>query len=168
MTIIIYPTDTVYGLGCPISDEDAVRKIFEIKKRSALLPLSVAFHDIEQLSEYIILDEKQLEFIRENWNKGTTFIVRKNENIPDIVTADSDKVGVRIPDHPEVRNLIEEFGPIITTSANISGEPTPASFEELNMEVVKQADLLIKGRCILGKASIIWDLTVEPYRILRN
>jgi L-threonylcarbamoyladenylate synthase len=168
MTIIIYPTDTVYGIGCPISDEEAVKKVFGIKKRSALLPLSVAFHDIEQLSEYVILDEKQLEFIRENWNKGTTFIVRKNENIPDIVTAGSEKVGARIPDHDEVRKLIEEFGPIITTSANVSGEKVPAKFEELNIEIVKKADLLVKGKCPLGKASTIWDLTKEPYGIVRN
>jgi L-threonylcarbamoyladenylate synthase len=168
MTIIIYPTDTVYGIGCPIDDEDAIKKVFDIKKRSLLLPLSVAFHDIEQLSEYAIIDEKQSEFIRENWNKETTFIVRKNDKIPSVVTAGSDKVGARIPDHPEVRNLIEEFGPIITTSANISGEKAPASFEELNIDIIKKADLLVKGKCKFGKPSIIWDLTKEPYEVVRN
>jgi len=168
MTIIIYPTDTVYGIGCSINDEDAVKKVFEIKKRSLLLPLSVAFHDIEQLSEYAVLDSRQTEFIRENWNKGTTFLVGKNEKIPDIVTAGSETIGVRIPDSHEVRDLIEEFGPIVTTSANISGEKTPASFEELNIDIVKKADLLVKGKCKLGKASVIWDLTVEPYMVVRN
>ena len=167
MTIIIYPTDTVYGIGCPINDEDTIKKVFEIKKRDLSMPVSVAFHDIEQLSEHAVLDSKQLEFIKGNWNKGTTFIVKKNEKIPGIITAGSDKVGARIPDHEEVRKLTRDFGPIITTSANISGERAPARFEEIKIELLKQADLMIKGKCCFGVSSTIWDLTKEPYEKIR-
>lgn len=167
MTIILYPTDTIYGLGCPINDKTAVKKVFEIKKRGFSMPLSVAFSDIKQMMDYVDVDEKQLSFIKENWNKGTTFIVKKKNSIPNIITANSENVGARIPDHDEVRKLTKKFGPIITTSANVSGKPAPVRFEELDKEIVEKADLIIKGECPFKKASVIYDLTKEPYEIIR-
>ncbi|MBN2250602.1 MAG: threonylcarbamoyl-AMP synthase [Candidatus Altiarchaeota archaeon] len=157
--VIVYPTETVYGLGCSIGDIDAVNRVYEIKKRSGDNPLSVAFPDLETAKRYVRLDAQQEGFIRKNLGKPVTFIVRK-KGIPDEVTAGRDTVGMRIPDHALVRELLRKAGtPIVSTSANVSGEKAPAGFEEISREILSGVDLAIdSGRCRLGVHSKVVDV----------
>jgi len=147
--IIIYPTDTVYGLGCSISSEDSVKRIFEIKGRSPAKPLSIAFPDVESAKKYAFLEAKDEEYIKKNINEPLTFIVRKKELVPDYVTAGMETVGIRIPDNKIVKEmLLSAKIPVITTSANISGEKAPAAFQEINKEILEKVDLAIdSGTC---------------------
>ena len=147
--IIIYPTDTVYGLGCSISSEDSVKRIFEIKGRSPAKPLSIAFPDVESAKKYAFLEAKDEEYIKKNINEPLTFIVRKKELVPDYVTAGMETVGIRIPDNKIVKEmLLSAKIPVITTSANISGEKAPAAFQEINKKILDKVDLAIdSGTC---------------------
>jgi len=157
--VLIYPTDTVYGLGCSI-DSSNVERVFDIKKRDKTMPLSVAFSSIEMVDEYAVVGAGEREFIIDNIDKPYTFILKKKERIPDIVTAGKDSVGVRIPNHAALRRIVEAAGvPIITTSANASGEAPPTSVEEISDEIKDAADLVIdSGPCRVGKPSKVIDL----------
>jgi len=157
--VLIYPTDTVYGLGCSI-ESPSVERVFEIKTRGRDMPLSVAFSSIEMVKEYAIVGDGEREFITDNIDEPYTFILNKKSIIPSAVTGGKDTVGVRIPNHAVVRAFIEKAGvPVITTSANVSGEAPPASVDEIADEIKDAADLVIdSGPCRVGKPSKVIDL----------
>ncbi len=165
--IIIYPTDTVYGIGCNINS-DSVSRIFEIKKRKLGKPLSVAFSDLDMVKKYALVTKKDERFIKEHIHEPYTFIVRKRVNVPDIVTSGKNKLGIRIIDHKLVREIINSANvPIITTSANISGKKAPESVDEIDDEIKKQVDVIIdSGPCRIGTPSKVIDLKTR--RILRG
>jgi tRNA A37 threonylcarbamoyladenosine synthetase subunit TsaC/SUA5/YrdC len=77
-------------------------------------------------------------------------------------------LGIRIPDNEIVKAITKEAGPIITTSANISGKLPVSKFDELDKEMLDKVDVVLKGECRIGKSSVIYDLTKEPYEIVRN
>ena len=165
--VVIYPTDTVYGLGCAISREESVKRVFEIKKRSMDKPLSIAFPDIESAKKYVSLDAREEEYIKKNIEEPFTFIVRKKKNVPDNVTAGMGTVGIRIPYHEVIKAVLHSAKvPVITTSANVSGEKPPASFQEISKKILGKADLAIdSGPCRVGLPSkIVNVLTGETLR----
>lgn len=165
--LLVYPTDTVYGIGC-VLDSEMVRRIFEIKKRSTDLPLSIACSDLAMVKDYANLSAGDEAYIRERLSEPFTFVAKKMASVPDAVTAGKDTVGVRIIDHPIVKWLIAYAGkPIITTSANVSGKSAPASFSEIDEKISSAVDVVIdSGRCPLGKASTVVDL--ETKKVLRS
>ncbi len=157
---IIYPTDTVYGLGCSMNSVKAVRNVYALKKRDLNKPLSIAFPDLETAKRYVLLDAREEAFIKECLGKPYTFIVRKRVNVPDNVTSGLDSVGIRIIDHPIVKGIIAAAGvPIISTSANLSGKKPPAECGEIDKELLENVDIVIdSGRCLIGTPSKIVDL----------
>ena len=157
--LIVYPTDTVYGLGCFIESPD-VNRVFEIKKRGRDMPLSVAFSSIEMAEEYVVVGNDERKFIVDNIDGPYTFILKKKSRIPNAVTVGKDTVGARIPNHAVVRALVEKAGvPIITTSANVSGNAPPASVDEVAGEIKDAVDLVIdSGPCRVGRPSKVVDL----------
>ena len=161
--VIGYPTDTTYGIGCAISDLNAVNKIFEIKGRDFEKPLSVAFSSIEMAKNYVELPEMYEKILREYLPGPFTFLLAKNELIGDKITAGLPRVGVRIPKYDIVLKIIEELGePIITTSANLSGEPDVIKSDDLKVSV----DFLVRGECPIGIPSTLIDL--DSKKILRE
>jgi tRNA threonylcarbamoyl adenosine modification protein (Sua5/YciO/YrdC/YwlC family) len=168
--VVVYPTDTVYGIGCSFFSVSAVDKIYEIKQRNKEQAFSVAFSSIEQAQSYAVIGEKELEFIREKLKdnkEGWTFIVKK-KSVMFLHPSFKGTLGMRIPDNEIVRAITKEAGPIITTSANISGKPVVSRFDELDKEMLEKVDVALKGECRIGKASVIWDLTAEPYKMIRS
>lgn len=164
---IIYPTDTVYGLGCALGQEEG--RIFELKRRDWDKPLSLAFPDLEMVKEYVELGKEGEKFIKERLGEPYTFIVKKRQDkISDIVTAGKKTVGVRIPHHVICKKIIEKVGkPIITTSANFSGAPAPCKVEELNPILKEDVDVIVDaGECELGKPSTVID--IKSGKILRE
>lgn len=156
--LIVYPTDTVYGIGCLLR-RDCVDRVFQLKGRQESVPLSVAFASVEEVMHYTRLNDEQEEAIRKGHREHATFIVEKNEKIPDYVTAGLPTVGVRVPNSTVCRMLIGLTGPIVSTSANPSGEKAPASVEELNSSVAEGVDLVLDaGKCGSGRPSKITDL----------
>jgi len=167
--IVVYPTDTLYGLGADVFNEKAVKNVFLIKHRPLINPLSIAVSCVEDLEELVFLDEKSLNMI-ENFLPGCLSIVlKKKETISDIVTACSSNVAVRIPDNKIALKLLSDFGPLTCTSANVHGHSTPTVINDVRMQF-KDEDIAVyldDGE-LNGKPSTIVDLTSDEIVILRE
>lgn len=170
---IIFPTDTLYGLGVNATNEVAVRRLFKIKNRPYSKPVPIFVRDLEMLKKYVYLDrcgkEKLLESL---WPGQVTVILRKKSALPDILTGDTNTIGVRIPDHPIPKLLVKSLGfPITATSANLSGEVPSLKIQEIISRFRTrhpQPDLILDaGDLPENKPSTILDLTQEKPRILR-
>src|SRR4030043_1746356 len=171
--IIIYPTDTIYGLGCDALNEEAVKKIFEIKKRDIGKPLSVIVKDISKIKEISFID-KEKEKVAANIFPGPyTLVFPGPRNIPKIITNGENSIGVRIPDNEICRGMSASFNnPIVTTSVNISGEEAlNDSFKIVDYFKNKDIapDLILDcGRIKDARPSIVVDLTRKIPQILRS
>ncbi|RLF19476.1 MAG: threonylcarbamoyl-AMP synthase [Thermoprotei archaeon] len=167
--LIIYPTDTVYGLGADPFNVDAVKKVFHVKRRQSK-PLPVLASRLEHIFKICDFDERALTLAEAFWPGPLTIVVKKKETLPSIVTAGRNTVGVRIPNHEIAREIIEICGGLlIGTSANISGHSPPKSAEEAIRELGSLVDIVIdSGSAPLGIPSTIVDLTVDPPIIRRE
>lgn len=172
--IIVYPTDTVYGLAGNFHDLNSIKKIYSIKERNFNSPLIALISDIKYVSEIAFIDDEKFEIFeklaKHFWPGGLTIILNKKDNVPAIMVSNGNTVGVRIPNLQLSIDIIESCGGILpTTSANISGEKTPKSFNEISEEIKKRCDLLIDaGECKIGEASTIIDLTKKTPKIIRE
>ena len=169
--IVAFPTDTVYGLGGDVFNRKAAEKIYKVKQRPRDLPLPVLLADREQLPAVVDSVPEIAKFLmRRFWPGGLTLVMSKRASLPDIITAGSDKVAVRIPNHVVPLALIHGLGaPIIGTSANISDKPSPVTAEEVEQQLGSQADLIIDmGRCPGGIESTMVDVTGETPTVLRH
>ena len=155
--IILYPTDTVYGIGGDATSDDVVAKIYEIKKRGEAKPLSIALADFASISKYCEVSPSQEEILKQCLPGPYTFILRLKK---EIAASQTEKIGVRIPDNNFIRSVISAFGrPIITTSANLSGYREAFSFEDVEKIVLEKCDLAIdSGPTKYKQASTVFDL----------
>ncbi|HMK54920.1 MAG TPA: L-threonylcarbamoyladenylate synthase [Methanobacteriaceae archaeon] len=166
--VIVYPTDTLYGIGANIFNEEAVKRVYRIKKRSEDRPLSICLSRVMDLERVADLDDKSLQLAIKLLPGPYTLILKKNKQISNLITAGSDKIGVRIPDNSICRVLTMEF-PITTTSANLSGEETPCSVEELTEQFKDEVDIYLDaGDPSQLSPSTVLDLTSWPPKILRR
>ena len=166
--IILYPTDTVYGLGCKIDHQDAVKRIYKIKKRVASNPLSIACSSIKMLEEYVHLERKDKKFILDKAGEGYTFILGKKNTVDDIISGSLNTVGIRLIPSPLVKAIIEGVGcPIVSTSANTSGGRSPSAIGGVEKEILDGVDLVLDGgECRVGKPSRVVDL--DSKKLLRD
>jgi len=161
--VIVYPTETVYGLGAGIFSEKGIKRIYEIKGRSFAKPVSIAVSSFRMIEEVAYLDESTREIIEKILPGPVTVLLKKREVVPARLGAGSDLIGIRFPDHKKALVIIKSVGPITSTSANISGEKDPLSVDEVEVE----ADLVVDGgKCKYGVSSTIVDLC--KMRILRR
>ena len=166
--LIIYPTDTVYGVGGVIDSDEAITKIYKAKERSFKSPLIVLVSDISKIEEIAYIEEKNREkiekLIQEFWPGGLTIILNKKDNVPDIMVSGGKTVGVRMPDHEIALKIIESAGGLLpTTSANISGENTPRCYDELSEIFKERVEILVDGgKSPIGNASTIINMSGEP------
>lgn len=144
---ILYPTDTVWGIGCDATNVDAVNRIFEIKKRNESKSLVILVDSMKMLYQIIPnIPTQALEWIKIS-PKPTTVIYHNPVDLASNVIAVDHTVGIRIVQDEFCRELIRSFGkPIVSTSANISGEPTPTIFKEISNEIKKAVDYIVKWR----------------------
>ena len=171
--IIIYPTDTVYAMGCDILATKAIEKIARFKGLNPKNPeLSLIFHDMSQLSEYtIIRDNTIFKLLKRNLPGPFTFIVQANSQIPKLFKNKEKTVGIRIPDNNIVLELVRELGrPIITTSIHDPDEVIEYTTDpELIYEKYKEfADIVIDGGFGKNEASTIVDCTGEEIEVIRQ
>ncbi len=163
--IIIYPTDTAYGIGCDADNEDAVSKVHEIKGSDPEKPLSVIVGDFGTVDFYCESGIWEDIILKKYLPGPFTFILKRYRPI---AASKNDKLGIRIPDHLFCQYLAQKFGkPIVTTSANRSGEKTPLRFEEISKDIVEKVDLAIDGGPTKNQSSsIIIDLV--EHKLLRK
>ncbi|MBR5954628.1 MAG: threonylcarbamoyl-AMP synthase [Methanobrevibacter sp.] len=166
--VIIYPTDTVYGLGANIFDNKAVRKVFEIKQRSLLKPLSVLVSDTDAIELIARISIYQKDTIDKYLPGPYTFILNKTPIVPRVVTSGSTHVGVRVPKN-EIACRLASLFPITTTSANLSDEEVLSSPKDILNQLGCDVDLVIDvGPLKSNKASTIVDLTSAQPTFIRR
>lgn len=145
--VILYPTDTIWGLGCDAMDVNAIRRIYEIKRRPAGAPLIVLVDSIGMLHEYARKIHPRVETLLSLHTKPLTIIYPDVRGLPDILYSDKKMVAIRVIHEPFCQALITEFGrPIVSTSANVSGEPWPKGFGEISSEVIKNVNYVVRYR----------------------
>lgn len=186
--LLLYPTDTVWGIGCDATDPDAVAKVYALKRRSDSKSLVLLASDLDMVARYIKeIPEMAVQLVEVN-DRPMTIIypgavamprpaegeeVRKSHHLLAYNTvAEDGSVGIRIPDMDFCRNLVKRFGrPVVSTSANISGEPAPGNFSEISRAIREGVDYIVdpeleKGAT--GKSSSIikvgLDATIEIIR----
>jgi L-threonylcarbamoyladenylate synthase len=166
--IIVYPTDTLYGLGVDIYNDDAVKKIFLIKKRSFDQPLSIAVSSIEDIQDVAFVDDKVISVAEKFLPGKLTLVLKKKNTVSDILTAGGDCVAVRIPDNSVALRILSVFGPLTCTSANIHGMPTPSKIKDIQMQFKDKINIYIDAGELEDKPSTIVDLSGEKPKILRE
>ena len=169
--VVAYPTDTVYGLGADIFNEKAVGRIYQIKQRLIYQPLPILLADKFEMAMMAAAMPEIAWLLAEHFLPGgLTLIVRKSSLVPPWVTAGGDTVAVRIPNHPIALALIRDLGkPLIGTSANLSGLPSPVSTREVRHQLGDKVDFILDGgRCPGGIESTVVDVTGETPMILRE
>lgn len=167
---VVFPTETVYGLGAPVFNEGAIRKVFEIKGRPSDNPLIVhiaALEDAGQLSDH--LSEEFYRLAKAFWPGPLTIVVRKRDEVPGIVSGNLPTVAIRMPSHPTARKLIAEVGePLVAPSANISGRPSPTSLTDCLEDLDGKVEFAIDGgACEVGIESTVISLFHPMPTLLR-
>lgn len=169
-SLIIYPTDTVYGVGGSLT---SVEKIYRAKERSFKSPLIALISSREKIEEIAWIPPEKKEkidrLVDAFWPGGLTLILRRKGCIPKEMVSGGETVGIRMPDHPIALGIIEAAGGVLpTTSANISGDRTPTSYGEVSWEFKERIEITIAGgECPKGVESTILDMSEKAPKILR-
>ncbi|HZE87551.1 MAG TPA: L-threonylcarbamoyladenylate synthase [Methylomirabilota bacterium] len=170
--IVIFPTDTAFGIGCRMDDEQAVRRLFRIRKRPETQAVPVLIDSLEMIKEYIepISNEVKQKLIAHYWPGALTIILPCHpEKVPVLVRGGTKTLGIRMPNHPVALELINAVGvPLLGPSANFHGDPTPYSFFEVNEELQEQVDYVLPGECFSKQPSTVIDCSIIPWEILRK
>ncbi|MBC7258464.1 MAG: threonylcarbamoyl-AMP synthase [Chloroflexi bacterium] len=168
--LVAFPTDTVYGVGALVFMEQAVERLFaaKIRDRAKAIPVLLSgVRDLNRIARHVPPAAWQLAGAF--WPGALSLVLEKSALVPDVVTAGGPTVAVRVPDHPLALALIERAGsPLATTSANLSGQPSAVTADEVEASIGDAVDLILDGGpCPGGVASTVLDLTVQPPRIVR-
>ena len=164
--LVVYPTETVYGLGADALSEAAIERVFAAKRRSRDKPVSLAVPDAESALEYAEPTERERRFMAEFLPGPATVLCRKREAVPDALTAGNDRVGVRIPDHDLALALLERAAPITATSANVSGEPSATRVADIDPDLREAVAVVLDGGETGGTGSTV--VNVETGTIHRR
>lgn len=156
--LIVYPTETVYGIGADIFNQVAVKNVFRVKKRPFDMALSVAVGSRKEMEEIAIIDDNADKLIKAFLPGPLTLIMPKQHDVPDLLTSMSQKVGIRIPDHPVALELAKRAGPIVATSANVHSRPDATNVDTAMAELGESiSTYLDSGESPTGKPStIVW------------
>lgn len=169
--LIVFPTDTVYGLACDLWNSDAIEKVFEAKGRNREKALPILIGSMNQL--HTVADTGQINhnlglLMDRFWPGAMTVIVPKLETLPKNLSQ-FDTVGIRMPDHPRLLDLLNITGPLAVTSANRSGEDNPTTVEEAYQQLSEHVDLFLDGGATTSSVpSTVITSTSDGFSILRE
>lgn len=167
----IFPTDTAFGIGCRMDNEDAVRRVYQIRNRPTDKSLLVLVSSVDMAEEYVDISESvRTALIDKFWPGGLTIIFNcKKDKVPGVVNSNSNTLAVRLPDHKLLRAIIDKVGaPLVAPSANFSGENTPYTFSEIDPHLMQKVDFVLNGVCTMEDVSTIIDVTKKPWEIVRQ
>lgn len=166
--VIIYPTDTVYGLGCDLSNKRGIEKIYEIKKRSKKRPLSFVCSDLKHISQYALVTDYAYKTMRRFLPGPYTFILEASRLVPKIILPKRPTTGIRVPDNQICLALIRELGqPIISTSVQTAEGEDLGNPDLINESFGRIVDLIIDGGPIVPEPSSVISLVDDAIEILR-
>lgn len=168
---ILYPTDTVWGLGCDATNSEAVQEIYKIKNREESKSLIVLVSSFEMLEQYVSVPDFAREILKKA-EKPTTIIYQNPKGIAaNIINKEDNTLAIRIAKDEFCEELIETFGkPIVSTSANVSGNPTPKSFSEIEQSILDDVDYIVNlhQNKVSEKSSTILKLEGEKVIVIRE
>jgi L-threonylcarbamoyladenylate synthase len=166
--VVLYPTDTLYGLGVNIFHENALKKLYVIKNRPINKPISVCVSNMDWIPKIAQVDPETLNLIAKLLPGPYTVILKKKDCISKLLTAGSENIGIRIPDNDLCRKISQKF-PITTSSANISGEETKKSVNEILEQLDNDIGLVLDGGpSKVDKPSTVIDFTAKPPVVIRK
>ena len=164
--LVVYPTETVYGLGADALDRVAVERVFAAKGRDRNNPISLGVPDLDAALAYTHPTDRERRFMHEFLPGPVTVLVRKADEVPDVLTAGRERVGVRIPDHDLALALLERVPPVTATSANVSGRPSARGVPDLDSGIRDAGAVVLDGGETPGAESTVVD--VEAGEIVRR
>lgn len=167
--VIVYPTETLYGIAVRALDKTAAEKVFEIKGRPKNMPIPILVKDISMAETVAEINDTAVKLGGKYWPGALSLIVKEKGLLPEVITAGTGKVAVRISANPFVKSLFGHFDePITSTSANMSGGENITRFDDLKREFSGRVDLIIdSGNIPSSLGSTIVDVTVNPPKIAR-
>ncbi len=168
--IVIYPTDTAFGIGSRIDDVDAVKKVFKLRNRPSEKAVPILVSSFSMAKKYGVFNSTAEKLARKYWPGGLTIVVPAiKESVPSVVRGGAETVGLRMPKHSSALRLISETGvPLVGCSANFAGGQTPHKLSDLDIELTKLVDYVLSGRCSVKKSSTVVDTSTDKIKILRK
>jgi len=168
--LVVYPTDTVYGLGCNPFNDSAIERVFKVKGERKQKPLPILASDITFIEKIAHIDERARKIAEKHWPGPLTLVVPRKPALPSIVTCSLPSVGVRIPNHKVAIQLICLCnGLLVGTSANKTGEKPPKTPQEATKQLGDKVDIVLNGGPTpLNQESTIIDLTQKKPKTLRE
>ena len=170
--VIVYPTDTVYGLGCSIEDKNAIERVYQIKRARRDKPFSFVCSDLKHISEYAHVSNRAFRTMKHLIPGPFTFILpaARMKQLPKILVSKRKTVGIRVPNHRITQAIVKELGhPILSTS--VKHEETGEMYHdpsEILGWIGNQVDLVIDGGMLVSEPSTVLDLTGEEAVVLRQ
>ncbi len=167
--IIVFPTDTLYGLAADFLNPEAIQTLFMAKNRPIEKAIPILIGNCEHIDSLTPAIDARIETVMKHyWPGALTLVLQKKANLP-AELSQTDSIGIRMPDHPFALKLLEHTGPLATTSANISGAPNPLNAYEVLQQLNGRVDLILDGGSVsFGEASTVIDCTGEEPIVLRS
>jgi tRNA threonylcarbamoyl adenosine modification protein (Sua5/YciO/YrdC/YwlC family) len=167
--VIAYPTDTTYGIGCSIMNKKGIEKIYSIKQREKKKPFSFICSDLSDIARYAKVSNYQYKILKRLLPGAYTFVLPASSTVPGLLVTKQKTVGIRIPDNILCLAIVRQLGhPIITTSANRSGEEPIGDPLSVDRELGKQLDLVVDGGILSATVSSVVSLIDDVPAILRK
>lgn len=167
----IFPTDTVYGVGCRVDNEESLKQLFKIRNRPEEKAVLAVVDSVEMAEKYVLISEKvKNDLINKYWPGGLTIVLPcYKEKIPAIARGGGYTLGIRQTNHPVLLELIKGIGvPLVAPSANFAGESTPKIFEEIDKKLIDMVDFAINLPSGGNIASTVIDCSTYEWKILRQ
>jgi len=160
--LVVYPTETVYGLGADALDPDAIERAFGAKGRARTNPMSLAVPDVDAALEYVDAGDRERRFMERFLPGPVTVVCTKREVVPGALTGGRGRVGVRIPDHPVALSLLRQVAPtpVTATSANVSGRPSVRRVADLDPGLRDAVAVVVDGGETPGTESTVVDVAM--------
>ena len=167
--VIAYPTDTTYGIGCSIHNKKALERIYRIKQRDRNKPVSFICADLSEISRYAQMSNFAFKTMKRFLPGPYTFVLEASRTVPDLLLTRQKTVGIRVPDNAICLAIVRELGhPIVTTSANLSGEEPLGDPFQVDEELGSQLDLVVDGGILSAEVSSVVSLAGDIPKVLRQ
>lgn len=166
--VVAFPTETVFGLGVRYGSFDALEKLYELKHRSKNKAITLMVNDIKDIDKFGYVNNQAKKIIEAFMPGMITIILKKKAVVDNRYTSGLETIGIRIPDDPFVLELLKQVGPMLVTSANISGEPALLCHQEVLNIFDGKIKMIVEGNCVTNQPSSVVDLSKGSYEILRK
>ncbi len=164
--VVIFPTDTAFGIGVRIDKTESIEKLIKIRGRDELKPFPILVDSIKMAKP---INKEVNQLMKKYWPGGLTIVLPcLKEKVSPLIRANNNTIGLRMPDHKQTLSLIKGVGvPIIGCSANFPNDKPPFSLKEVDKNLIKSVNFVLKGKCFKKKQSTVIDCSKKPWRILR-